>query len=103
MSLGGPISNRIERDFFQTIFEQQNVLVIAAAGNAGNTRKSYPASYDAVMSVAAIDENKELAFFSQVNNQVEISAPGVAVLSTEKGGGYVAYSGMSSNIKWIQM
>ncbi len=95
MSLGGPISNPIERDFFQTIFEQQNVLVVAAAGNSGNTRKSYPASYDAVMSVAAIDESKELASFSQRNNQVEISAPGVGVLSTQKGGGYIAYSGTS--------
>jgi len=95
MSLGGPIGNDFERDFFQDIFENQNVLVIAAAGNSGNTRFSYPASYPAVMSVAAIDENQNLASFSQRNNQVEISAPGVRVLSTRTGGGYVAYSGTS--------
>jgi PKD repeat protein len=34
------------------------------------------------MSVAAIDANKQVANFSQYNNQVEIAAPGVAVLST---------------------
>lgn len=94
MSLGGPIPIEVEREFFQTIFES-NVLVVAAAGNSGNTANSYPASYDAVMSVAAVDENKELAFFSQRNDQVEISAPGVRVLSTKTGGGYIAYSGTS--------
>lgn len=95
MSLGGPIGNPIERDFFQTVYEELNVLVVAAAGNSGNNRYSYPASYDAVMSVAAIDENKDVAFFSQKNDQVEISAPGVRVLSTQAGGGYIAYSGTS--------
>lgn len=95
MSLGGPISNPIERDFFRRIYEEQNILVIAAAGNGGTSQSFYPASYDSVMSVAAIDENKQRASFSQRNSQVEISGPGVRVLSTETGGGYVAYSGTS--------
>jgi serine protease len=55
---------------------------VAAAGNDGNNRKSYPASYDSVISVAAIDSNKAVAAFSQKNNAVELAAPGVAVLST---------------------
>ncbi|MDQ3511074.1 MAG: S8 family serine peptidase, partial [Pseudomonadota bacterium] len=58
------------------------VLSIAAAGNAGNTTLSYPASYTSVMSVAATDVNNALASFSQRNSQVEIAAPGVGTLST---------------------
>ena len=52
------------------------------AGNAGTTDYEYPGSYNSVMSVAAIDEALAIADFSQQTDQVEISGPGVAVLST---------------------
>lgn len=81
MSLGGSRKVRAEDVAFQQLYNQ-GILSIAAAGNDGNTRKSYPASYSSVMSVAAIDENKVIADFSQQNNAVEIAAPGVNVLST---------------------
>ncbi|MCK7592790.1 S8 family serine peptidase [Pseudomarimonas salicorniae] len=81
MSLGGSGSSTTERNSFQSLLDQ-GVLSIAAAGNDGNSSLSYPASYDAVMSVAAIDSNKAKADFSQFNSQVEISGPGVGVLST---------------------
>ena len=44
--------------------------------------------------MAAIDANKQLASFSQRNDQVELAAPGVAVLSTVPTG-YAYYSGTS--------
>lgn len=81
MSLGGSRASRTEeRGFDQS--NARGVLNIAAAGNDGNTRHSYPASYSSVVSVAAIDENKVVASFSQQTNQVELAAPGVGVLST---------------------
>lgn len=63
-------------------FYSQGILSIAAAGNDGSTSFSYPASYDSVVSVAALDSTKTVAGFSQKNSQVELAAPGVAVLST---------------------
>ena len=81
MSLGGSRSVRKELNAFASAYSA-GVLSIAAAGNDGVSAYSYPASYDSVMSVAAIDSNKVVADFSQFNNQVEIAAPGVAVLST---------------------
>ncbi|UUZ50622.1 S8 family serine peptidase [Massilia sp. B-10] len=39
-------------------------------------------SYASVMMVAALDENKAWASFSQYNRKVEIAGPGVSVLST---------------------
>ena len=81
MSLGGTLSSRTENSAFQNLYSQ-GVLSVAAAGNSGNTQKSYPASYDSVISVAAVDSNKALASFSQRNSQVELAAPGVGVLST---------------------
>ena len=82
MSLGGgkgigPWEERAFNDAYNA-----GVLSIAAAGNDGSTNMSYPASYDSVISVAAIDSNKVVADFSQKNSQVELAAPGVAVLST---------------------
>ncbi|TVQ80671.1 MAG: peptidase S8 [Bradymonadales bacterium] len=84
MSLGGIHTSKIERDFYEKLLNE-NILLVAAAGNRGNTDKSYPASYPAVMSVAAIDERLNRASFSQRNKEVEISAPGVAVWSTVSG------------------
>ncbi|MFU8877620.1 MAG: S8 family serine peptidase [Wenzhouxiangellaceae bacterium] len=81
MSLGGGGFSSVAAQTFQDLLDA-NILPIAAAGNDGNTAFSYPASYDAVISVAAIDENKNLASFSQRNSQVELAAPGVNTLST---------------------
>jgi serine protease len=81
MSLGGSTSSITERNTFSSL-DAQGILSIAAAGNGGNTQMSYPASYDSVMSVAAVDVNNAKADFSQYNSAVDISAPGVGVLST---------------------
>lgn len=81
MSLGGSFSSNTEDQYFADA-AARGVFAIAAAGNDGNTQKSYPASYDAVMSVAAVDSAKQVASFSQQNNAVEISGPGVGVKSS---------------------
>ena len=81
MSLGGPTKNRTEQRAFNSA-NNAGVLSIAAAGNDGNTRHSYPASYDSVVSVAAVDSALVVADFSQQTSQVELAAPGVAVRST---------------------
>ncbi|WP_335901400.1 S8 family serine peptidase [Shewanella algae] len=81
MSLGGSGSSTTERNAMTNHFNN-GVLLIAAAGNDGNNTHSYPASYDAVMSVASVDSNKNHSAFSQYTNQVEISGPGEAILST---------------------
>lgn len=81
MSLGGSTSSNTENNAFANL-NSQGVLSIAAAGNDGNNRSSYPASYSSVMSVAATDSNNVVADFSQYTSQVEIAAPGVGVLST---------------------
>jgi subtilisin family serine protease len=82
MSLGGAKSNRTEQNGFNTLYNTYGILSIAAAGNEGTSAYNYPASYDSVVSVAAIDSSKLVADFSQFNAQVELAAPGVGVLST---------------------
>lgn len=81
MSLGGTGSSLTEQNAFQDAYNA-GVLSVAAAGNAGTTAFSYPASYASVISVGALDRYKQVASFSQKNSQVELAAPGVSVLST---------------------
>ena len=82
MSLGGSFSSRTEKNGLADLYNNRHVLLVAAAGNDGTTKYSYPASYDSVISVAAIDSSSTVASFSQKNSQVELAAPGVGVLST---------------------
>lgn len=83
MSLGGGLKSRTEESGLNSLYNNGNgILLIAAAGNGGSTRVSYPAGYSSVVSVAAIDQNKVVASFSQKNADVELSGPGVGVLST---------------------
>jgi serine protease len=94
MSLGGGGTDLIGQQIFYKA-HALGVLSVAAAGNDGSTSKSYPASFDKVISVAAVDDKKKRAYFSQRNNQVDISAAGVRVASTWLNGGYRYLSGTS--------
>ena len=93
MSLGGPSKTNSEKRFYKDAWND-GILIIAAAGNSGDTGDLYPASYDHVMSVAAVDKNGTRPGFSQCNSQVEISAPGVDIISTVPLG-YAIASGTS--------
>jgi subtilisin len=73
------------------------ILLVAAAGNSGpgDNTVGDPARFDSVMAVSAIDSADVIAAFSSRGPQVEITAPGVNVLSTTRGGGYGGMSGTS--------
>ncbi len=93
---GSPICySEVEREVYRRLYEEENVLVVAAAGNNGNTDYSYPASYDNVLSVGATDIDDVIADFSQYNDMVDVSAPGVGVKSTITGNNYAIYDGTS--------
>jgi len=60
-----------------------DVVVVAAAGNSGNEAYSFPASFNGVLSVAALTTGTlDRAWFSQTNDQIDIAAPGTAILSS---------------------
>jgi len=65
---------------------QKDVVLVAAAGNDGDQRYYYPASYDHVISVAASNENDQKWSGSNYNNKVDISAPGDHMYSTTEAG-----------------
>jgi serine protease len=80
LSLGGPDYSVTAKKIYDNI-RSKGVLVVAASGNGGNALNSYPASFDSVMSVGAVDVNLKKASFSQYNSNVDLAAPGVGILS----------------------
>merc|ERR1719343_715452 len=82
MSLGGGGYSQASVETYTNLYNA-GVLIIAAAGNGGSGASvSYPAGYNQVMSVAAVNSQGQRASFSQNDDQVEIAAPGVGVEST---------------------
>jgi subtilisin family serine protease len=73
------------------------VVEVAAAGNDGPYANSvdYPGACSGVIAVGATDSNNNIASFSSRGPQVAVSAPGVSIYSTYKGGGYSTLSGTS--------
>lgn len=74
---------------------RRNAVVVAAAGNDGSTRRSYPAGYPGVIAVTASDRQDRIPAWANQGSWVTLAAPGVAVLSTVPGGGYQAWDGTS--------
>ena len=58
------------------------VVVVAAAGNNGNSSPSYPAYYSGAIAVAATDSSDHKASWSNYGSWVDVAAPGVDVYST---------------------
>ncbi len=77
------------------------IMFVAAAGNDGlnnDTFPHYPSSYDldGIISVAATDDDDQLASFSNYGaTSVDLAAPGVGILSTVVGNGYASFNGTS--------
>lgn len=98
-SYGAPGYVQSEKD----AVDASGQLFVVAAGNESlnndtSSNRSYPASYDSpnILSVAAVNSKGKLASFSNYGaTSVDISAPGVSVLSTVPGPGYAFFSGTS--------
>jgi subtilisin family serine protease len=97
MSLGGsspsdgsdPLSQAVNR-----LTEQTGALFVIAAGNTGSEASiSAPGAADAALTVAAVDSDDQLAYFSSMGPRIgdyalkpDIAAPGVDILAAKAGG-----------------
>ena len=75
LSLGGEGFSQQEQDLFNLV-RNQGTLVIAAAGNNASSTPFYPAAYNNVVSVSAIDINRQRAPYSNFGAFVDVAAPG---------------------------
>ena len=100
MSLGGPVSQALDDAVLAAA--AQGVAFALAAGNETDAAANHsPARAggvslsDNVYAISAVDANDDFAYFSNYGADVEYAAPGVAIESTWKNGGYSTISGTS--------
>jgi subtilisin family serine protease len=93
LSLGGPNPSSTLKSAVDYAYSH-GVTVVAAAGNDGGNIL-YPAVYSDVIAVGAVDISNNRAVFSNFGPELDVSAPGVSILSTYPGGSYAYLSGTS--------
>jgi PKD repeat protein len=96
MSIGGTASSTLQNALNYAY--NKGVVLVAAAGNDGSTNGiDYPGAYPNVIAVGALDSSKARASYSDRGPQLDIMAPGSAVISTYTGSNstYGSLSGTS--------
>ena len=82
MSLGGGAKSKTLENAVNYAWGK-GVVIVAAAGNSGNTSPTYPGYYSNVIAVAATDQNDRKASWSSYSNRwVDVAAPGVSIYSS---------------------
>lgn len=71
------------------------ILVVAAAGNTGSEGVQYPAAYDEVMAVGAVDKDGSVEQYSAKGEELDLVAPGELVRTTGFIGSEEVVSGTS--------
>lgn len=99
MSLGGP-TDVPELHAAIKAAVAKGILVVCAAGNEGDGDEStnefaYPGCYNEVISVGAVNLERNSSDFTNSNNEIDLVAPGERILSTYLNGKYATLSGTS--------
>lgn len=76
--------------------DQRGIVAVAAAGNGGpSAPPAYPASYDSVIGVTAVDYRRELYGLANQGDYVDFAAPGVRVSAVAPDGRMTFVTGTS--------
>lgn len=99
MSFSSKETSEKEHSIMRYCYDK-GITLVAAAGNDGphcfiNSNIGYPAKFDEVIAVTAVDIKKNAADFSSCGKEAQVAAVGKEVLSTYKNGGYAILSGTS--------
>ncbi|HEX4952986.1 MAG TPA: S8 family peptidase [Thermoanaerobaculia bacterium] len=94
LSLGGPDPDPVVEDSLRFAADR-GVLSVAAAGNDGTEGLLYPASSPYTLSVGALDAANQLAYFSNFGAGLDLTAPGVDIVSLFQEGQVCNASGTS--------
>ncbi len=76
-------------------------IVLAASGNQGAPSVSYPGRYPEAITVGATNAADQVASFSNYGPELDVVAPGVAILSTVPGPGYARQDGTSQATPFV--
>lgn len=99
MSLGCPDSIPSIHYCIKELYKR-DVPVVCAAGNQ-KSKVCYPAKYPETISVAAYDQNKNIADFNNFGPEIDFAAPGVGIYSTYLNNKYAKMTGSSMAAPFI--
>ncbi|MEO3947419.1 S8 family peptidase [Gorillibacterium sp. CAU 1737] len=94
LSLGNYAESSFLHDAIKYAYNK-DVVLVAATGNDNSGQPGYPAAYPEVLAVAATDNNRNKASFSNYGSYVDVAAPGVNIASTYTNNQYASLSGTS--------
>ncbi|MDE7298164.1 MAG: S8 family peptidase, partial [Lachnospiraceae bacterium] len=92
LSFGTTVDSPALRAAIQRAYNA-GILLVAAAGNSGVVE--YPAAYDEVIAVGAVDAHGDHSYGSAVGHALELVAPGEGIVSTGAFGGLCTAGGTS--------
>lgn len=94
LSLSGPPNVLLQAALARAI--DLGIAVVAAAGNAGpGAPPAYPAAYDRVIAVTAVDEEQRPYRWANQGDYIQFAAPGVDLWTADLGGSGKRRSGTS--------
>lgn len=94
MSLAGPANQLLEATL--AALRETGPPVVAAVGNNGpRGEPMYPAAYDGVIGVTAVDRDKKIYLYANRSDSVDFAALGVNVKVADAGAGWRIESGTS--------
>lgn len=79
---------------------EHGVVVVAAAGNSGTDSVSYPACYEGVIAVGAVDAQGEKEDYSNSGEGLDLLAPGTGIYAAWDDG-IAAFSGTSAAVPYV--
>lgn len=72
----------------------KDIIIVASSGNTLGLRVDYPAKYEGVISVSALNPNLQRSSISG-KGKIDYAAPGVNILTTDSKGNYSKFDGTS--------
>ena len=90
-------TNQFSQTLQDAIKEAQSrgILVVSTGGNTGIEELRYPASFDGVIGVGAVNQDKQKESYSTTGEHISLVAPGASIFTTTTGSSYSAVTGTS--------
>lgn len=79
----------------------RGVAVVASTGNDAVGAVAYPARYDGVLAVSAVDGAGRHLYFANRGDEVDLAAPGLGVSAAGEDGGVSLFSGTSAAAPFV--
>lgn len=95
LSLGMAVEADVVEELIDDLADEHGLIFVASAGNQSTSERQFPAGENDVISVAATDDTDRKADFSNFGSWVDVSAPGVGLVSLFPGSRLASWSGTS--------